>query len=1717
MAGFTQSYDLVTPLDNCATVTIAAGDNKTDVDFGYWQPITIGNYVWMDTNNNGIQDDGNTGKDGVLIKLLDCTGDFVASTITDNGGKYSFIVPIGGQYQVQFLLPAGFTFSKANEGNDDVLDSDANQITGIVPCATYMVNNDTIDAGLVAIVPSIDIRKQAEGPDSRTVINGSDVSFEIVVTNTGNAPLTNVEVTDTLVPACAKTIGDLAPGISTSYTCTTGNVTANFTNIAMVNGIHNGMNYTDSDESTVMVDTPSIEVNKLVSVDGGMTWLEANDINDCADAPQAGSCDGTSGSSCGPCDGKVSDLSLLYHGTKAAIVKITNRNGFTLYTQTVQPEGIIVLSLADSDGKLTPSIKIYVDGLLYTSLHTSCSQPIGPGLIVGNFEVVSGSSLNGGQLCSVSCAGTDPAPTCGTCNGKVSQLTLGYTGNSNAKVKIVNKDGYTLLLKDIVTPGEMLNFSLANGYGNLTTDIKIYLNGYYHTSIHTSCSQPIGPGLVFGNFQVISGASLNGGILCPYDGIVSTSDSKSCDGKITELEMVYNGNYEKSVLVKDKDGRELFKGSVKPGKSFKFSGKDNYGTCTSDVTVYVESRFHGTIKTDCSQDIGSGYKVGDFKVSTGKSSHGGKLSKISSNDYLYQNGQETCTYLPTAPPCTPDKVSYKFVVTNTGNTSLSNVTLSDTDHQACSVSSVLAAGEIDECIIGPFDSTPGLHTNTATATGDYITGAMAVTVSDTDNASYCGGINQLNPAIDIRKQAEGPDSRTVISGSDVSFEIVVTNTGTAPLTNVAVTDAQIPACAKTIGDLAPGISTSYTCIATNITANLTNIATVTGTYNSMNYTDSDESTVMVDSPSIEINKYVSLNGGSTWLDANGITDCADAPQINACDGTTGTNCAPCDGKVSNLTLLYNGIQAAAVKITNKDGYTLFNQTVQPNGQISLALADGSGRLTPSIKLYVNGLFHTSIHTSCSVPIGPGLIAGNFTVVSGSSLNGGQLCAISYGGANPAPTCGTCNGKVSELTLGYTGSTAKVKIVNKDGYTLFEKSAITSGEMLTFSLANNYNNLTTEIKIYLNGSYHTLIHTSCSQPIGPGLVAGKFQVMSGTSLNGGILCAYDGNSITRDDKPCDGKITELEMVYRGRYEKTVQVKDKDGRELYKGSVKPEGKFKFSGKDSSDTCTSEISVYVDSRLNGTVKTDCSVDVGSGYKVGDFQVNFGKSSHGGKLSKVNSSDFSYQNGQESCTTVPPPPSCVPGQVSYKFVVTNTGNTALSQVLITDSTHPACTISNVLAAGEFDDCTIGPFNAKIGLQTNTATTTGKYINGATTVTVSDTDDASYCGGSTPAPINCGLSITKTVDKSTVTKAVFGDGSCFGDDGYDKDGYDKDGYDWDGYDRKGFGHDGYDEDGYNKDGFDRYDRCREGHSKSEHERYGHNPEGYDKDGYNRNGHNSSGYDRHGYDHQGYDKDGSDRKGYDRDGYDKSGFDRSGHCREGHSKDVHQQSGLNRYGYDLDGYNAEGRDKEGYDRQGCNQNGYDRNGYDKNGWNKDGRDRSGHSRTDHDGSGCSPSTDICPSDNLVTYTYTVNNTGNAVQSVMVTDDKLGYIGTINTLATNGTSVLKKSACIKDTTTNTATATVKSWQECSVSAQATVQAVCTDTGSNTCNWWDKTCYDKDGYNHDGYDRDSYDWDGYKSDYQRDRDGYDREGKDKNGYDRSGNYCGSSYYSYGGHSD
>ena len=79
----------------------------------------------------------------------------------------------------------------------------------------------------------------------------------------------------------------------------------------------------------------------------------------------------------------------------------------------------------------------------------------------------------------------------------------------------------------------------------------------------------------------------------------------------------------------------------------------------------------------------------------------------------------------------------------------------------------------------------------------------------------------------------------------------------------------------------------------------------------------------------------------------------------------------------------------------------------------------------------------------------------------------------------------------------------------------------------------------------------------------------------------------------------------------------------------------------------------------------------------------------------------------------------------ISFKLSVTNTGNVALTNLVLTDDVYStaACVLPASLAPGETFDCVIGPFSTGNADLTNTATVTASFGE----LTVTDTDTASY------------------------------------------------------------------------------------------------------------------------------------------------------------------------------------------------------------------------------------------------------------------------------------------------------------------------------------------------------------------------------------------------------
>ncbi|RLK54139.1 beta strand repeat-containing protein [Actinokineospora cianjurensis] len=162
---------------------------------------SIGDFVWSDTNGNGLQDSGEPGVAGVTLTLYSDTGTPITTTTTDGDGKYHFGDLVSGTYYVGVTLPAGKSFTKPNvEG--DATNSDVSWVTGVSAALSVEPDGNgaipqltDVDAGLVTKVVDLAVGVTTPTPSANI---GQTVIFTATVANTGTTPVQGARTTITI-------------------------------------------------------------------------------------------------------------------------------------------------------------------------------------------------------------------------------------------------------------------------------------------------------------------------------------------------------------------------------------------------------------------------------------------------------------------------------------------------------------------------------------------------------------------------------------------------------------------------------------------------------------------------------------------------------------------------------------------------------------------------------------------------------------------------------------------------------------------------------------------------------------------------------------------------------------------------------------------------------------------------------------------------------------------------------------------------------------------------------------------------------------------------------------------------------------------------------------------------------------------------------------------------------------------------------------------------------------------------------------------------------------------------------------------------------------------------------------------------------------------------------------------------------------------------------
>ena len=160
--------------------------------------------------------------------------------------------------------------------------------------------------------------------------------------------------------------------------------------------------------------------------------------------------------------------------------------------------------------------------------------------------------------------------------------------------------------------------------------------------------------------------------------------------------------------------------------------------------------------------------------------------------------------------------TFHITVTNNGDVTLTNVSVSDPNSANCNRDLGTLAVGASTTYTCTRSKVRKRFVNTAEAVGTSPNGTV---VRATTRAAVTVA------AIEIVK---GPNAQRPVNGV-ARFRITVTNTGNVRLRNVRVADPSTPACNRRLGTLAAGASKTYSCTKPNVTKSFVNRAGVVGT------------------------------------------------------------------------------------------------------------------------------------------------------------------------------------------------------------------------------------------------------------------------------------------------------------------------------------------------------------------------------------------------------------------------------------------------------------------------------------------------------------------------------------------------------------------------------------------------------------------------------------------------------------------------------------------------------------------------------------------------------------------------------------------------------------------------------------------------------------------------------------------------------------------------
>ncbi|WP_418264609.1 DUF7507 domain-containing protein [Flavobacterium faecale] len=1285
-------------------------------------------------------------------------------------------------------INAGIVYNLATATGKD---PKGNPVTGTstdpTPCTTCPKDPECLDCTMTPLSqnPSISITKDGTyvdtNADGKTNV-GDKINYTFVVKNTGNVTLTNVTVTDNNAVVTGGPIATLALGtsdnttFSASHTLTQEDINAGIVyNLATATGKDpkgNPVTGTSTDPTpcttcpkdpecldctmTPLSQNPSISITK----DG--TYVDTN------------------------ADGKTNVGDKINY---TFVVK--NTGNVTLTNVTVTDNNAVV-----TGGPIATLAVGTSDDTTFTASHTLTQEDINAG-IVYNLATATGKDPKGNPVTGTStdptpCTTCPKDPECLDCtmtplsqNPSISITKDGTYVDTNAdgKTNVGDKINYTFVVKNtgnvILTNVTVTDNNAVVTGGPIATLAVGTSDDTTFTASHTLTQEDINAGIVY-NLATATGKDPKGNPVtgtstdptpcttCPKDpecldctmtplsqnpSISITKDGTyvdtNADGKTNVGDKI---NY--TFVVKNTGNVTLTNVTVTDNNAVVTGGPiATLAVGTSDDTTFTASH------TLTQEDINAGI-VYNLATATGKDPKGNPVTGTSTDP-------TPCTTCPKDPECldctmTPlsqnpsisitkdgtyvdtnadgktnvgDKINYTFVVKNTGNVILTNVTVTDNN-------AVVTGGPIATLAVGTSDDTTftashtltqedinaGIVYNLATATGKDPKGnPVTGTSTDPTPCTTCPKDPECldctmtplsqNPSISITKDGTyvdtNADGKTNV-GDKINYTFVVKNTGNVTLTNVTVTDNNAVVTGGPIATLAVGTSddttftASHTLTQEDINAGIVyNLATATGKDPKGNpvtgtSTDPTPCTTCPKDPEcldctmtpLSQNPSISITKDGTYVDTNA-------------DGKTNV------GDKINYTFV----------VKNTGNVTLTNVTVTDNN----AVVTGGPIATLAVGTSDDTTF-TASHTLTQEDINAGIVY-NLATATGKDPKGNPVTGTS---TDPTP-CTTCpkdpecldctmtplsqNPSISitkDGTYVDTNADGKTNVGDKINYTFVVKN--TGNVTLTNVTVTDNNAVVTGGPIATlavgtsDDTTFTASHTLTQEDINAGIVYNLATATGkdpkGNPVTGTSTDPTPCTTCPKDPECLDCTMTPLSqnpsiaLVKTGIFEDTnndgfAQVGEKVN---YFFTVTNTGNVTITNiivtdpmiaTISNNTIASLAPGTVVNNLRGTyILTQTDIDNG---KVTNTALAKGKAPKGNDVQDISGTDV--ENDTKTETPLPQKGAIAlvktaifvdtnndgiaqaGEKITYNFNVTNTGSVTLTNIVLTDTMLPTIT----------------------------------------------------------------------------------------------------------------------------------------------------------------------------------------------------------------------------------------------------------------------------------------------------------------------------------------------------------------------------------------------------------------------------------------------------------